>query len=224
MSHPIVTSLTLAAAVSNGIAQTQSLPGASGLNLVLNGSLVTAGVATLDVSRRVVIHSNGNDSGITFTITGTRGNGWGNTALVETMAGGNAADAVSTQDFVTVASIASSGATASTVTAGTIGVASGPWVVWSKFASDFQVSLFGVVLSGSPTWGVEYTYDDCFGLWLPANVLFPRAVPFGLMTGLTGTMDGALTNAGVTASRLTISALGGGVAGGAQLTQQQQGA
>lgn len=219
MSHPIVTSLTAVAAAATGIATAQSLPGASGLAMVLNGSKVVAGVAVLDVSRRVIITSAGNDSGITFTIVGTRANGWANTALTEVVTGANATAAQSTQDFLTVTSITSSGATASTVTAGTNGVASGPWVAWDKYATDFQVSLVGYVTSGSPTWGVEYTYDDVFGLWLPSNVSFPRALPLGTMTGLTGTMDGALSNAGVKASRLTLTAVGG-----VQLTQQQQGA
>lgn len=218
MPHPIVTSLTLVAAVSNGIATAQSLPGASGLSVVLNGSKVTAGVAILDVSRRVVIHSNGNDSGITFTIVGTRANGWANTALTEVVTGANAGDAVSTQDFLTVTSVTASAATASTVFVGTNGTGSGPWVVWDKYIQGFSVSLYGVVTSGSPTWGVEYTYDDVFGLWLPATVSFPRALTLGTMTGLTATMDGALSNAGVMASRLTLTAVGG-----VQLTQQQQG-
>lgn len=224
MSHPIVTSLSLAASVATGIATSQTLPGTAGLSLVLNGSLVTGGVATLDtVSRRVIITSAGNDSGITFTITGTRANGWANTALTETITGGNAAVATSTQDFLTVTSIVASAATASTVTAGTAstgGVASGPWVPWDRFPGDLQVSLYGVVLTGTPTWGVEYTYDDVFGLWTPSNITFPRALTLGTMTGITGTMDGQITQP-VVASRLTISALSG--AGGVQLTSMQQG-
>lgn len=223
MGHPIVTTLTLAAAVTNGIAQSQSLPGASGLKLALNGSLVTNGAAALDAPRRIIITSAGNDSGITWTVVGTRGSWWASTPLTETFTGANIGAAQSTQDFLTVTSITGSGATASTVTAGTDGVGSGPWVPWSKYSTDFQVSLFGVVLSGSPTWQVDYTYDDVFGLWLPPGILFPRPLTFALMTGVTGTLDGALANAGVRASRLTISALGGGIAGSAQLTQEQQG-
>lgn len=217
MSHPIYTTVTLSAAVSNGLAQTQSLPGASGLAMVLNGSKVSAGVGVLDSPRRVVIHSNGNDSGITFTIAGTRGTWWAQSAFSEVVTGANAGDAVSTQDFLTVTSITASAATASTVFAGTNGTGSGPWVVWDRHVTDFQVSLYGSVVSGAPTWGVEYTYDDLFGLWLPSTVAFPRALPLGSMTGLTGTGEGNMTT-GVFASRLTLTAVGG-----AQLVQQQQG-
>lgn len=223
MSHPIVTTLTLAASDADGIAVAQVLPGASGLALVLNGALVASGVAQLTAPRRVVITSAGNDSGITFTVAGTRGSWWANTALTEVVTGANVSDAVTTQDFLTVTSVTASGAAAGNVTVGTNGTASGPWVAWSAYATDFQVSLYGTVLSGSPTWEVQYTYDDVFGLWLPSGVTFPRAVVLGSLTGQTGTQDGTLTTR-VVASRLAITAQGGGgAAASVQLVQQQQG-
>jgi hypothetical protein len=222
MSHPVVTTVTLAAAVSNGIAASQALPGASGLNLVLNGSLVTGGVAVMDAARRVIITSAGNDSGIKFTITGTgRAMGAGNTigpALVETITGANTAAAQSTQDFLTVTQITASGATADVVTAGTNGVASGPWVPWDRYAQDFKVSVVGRVLSGTPTYSVEYTYDDVFGTWLPPSTLFPRPLTLVDMTNDTGTVDSQFTSP-ISASRLTLS-----VVGSVELTQTQIGA
>lgn len=217
MSHPIVTSVTLVAAAATGVGVAQVLPGLSGLSLVLNGTKVTAGVAVFDAPRRVALLSGGNDSGITFTVTGTGGSWLANTAISEVVAGTNGSTAVTKQDFLTVTSVVASGASAGNVTVGTNGTGSGPWVIWDSFTSDFQVSCFGVVLSGAPTWGVEYTYDDVFGLWLPPATI-PRALPLAAMTGLLGTADGALTN-GCRASRLTLSAVGG-----VQLTQQQQGA
>ena len=68
MGRPIVTSLTLGAAVANGISLTQAPAAAP---LLLNGASVVNGVAVLDVPRRIIITSSGNDSGITFKITGT---------------------------------------------------------------------------------------------------------------------------------------------------------
>jgi hypothetical protein len=184
----------------------------------LNGSKVTAGVAVLDAPRRIIITSVGNDSGITFTVTGTRGSWWASTAITEVIAGSNAGIATTTQDFLTVTSIVASAATANTVTAGTSGTGSGPWVVWDRHVPDFQVSLFASVVSGSPTYGIEYTYDDVFGLWLPAGTPFPRALQFSLMTGLTAaSSDGQFTSQ-VIASRLTLTAVGS-----VQLTQTQQG-
>lgn len=215
MPHQIVTTVTLAAAVANGIALAQAL-GAAG-PLTLNGSTVTSGVAVLDAARRVIITSVGNDSGIIFTIAGTRGAWWALQAVTETVTGANAGTVVSTQDFVTVTSITASGATAGNVTAGTNGTGSGPWVVWDDFIAGFNVSLYGAILAGAPTWTVEYTHDDVFGLWLPPGLAFPRALPFTTMTNLTVSADGAF-NSRVMASRLTLSAVGS-----VQLTQQQQG-
>ena len=222
MGRPIVQTVTLIAAVSNGIAASQSLPGAKGLALNLNGSLVTSGVAVLDAPRRIVITSAGNDSGLTWTVVGTgnaQATGQTAPALTESFAGGNAVAIYSTQSFATVTSITASGATASTVTAGTNGIASGPWVPWDQYAVDFQVTLVGYILSGTPSWGVEYTYDDVFGLWLPSNVTFPRPIAMASMplSNTNSPLDGSLT-VPVRASRLTVNGTGS-----VQLTSTQQG-
>jgi hypothetical protein len=218
MSRPITTSVTIAAAVANGLAQAQQLFGAGSHALALNGSLVAAsGIATLDAPRRVIIASAGNDSGINFTVVGTARPEQGGIALTETVAGTNGGTAQTTQDFATVSSITASGATAGNVTAGTNGVASGPWVVWDQQFSDFQVSIAGFVLSGAPTWQVDYTYDDPFGTWQPAGIPFPRAFVHPILNGEAGTADGNFDKT-VRASRLTLTAVGG-----AQLVQTQQG-
>jgi hypothetical protein len=215
--HPIVTTVTLAAASANGIAQSQSL-GAAGA-LTLNGSLVTAGTANLGSPRRVIITSTGNDSGITWTITGTSRSQQNSTVISETIQGANAGVAQSTQDFATVTSIVGSGATAGTVTAGTNTVASGPWVPWSQYADDFQVSVYGRIQSGAPTWGAEYTYDDVFNSAnLPTGQAFPAAITLTGLTAQTGNGDAQITFP-VRASRLTLTAGTGSVS----LTQTQQG-
>lgn len=216
MSRPIVTSVTIVAAVTNGIALSQSR-GTAG-NLTLNGSLVTGGVAVFDAPRRVVIHSNGDDSGITFTITGAgRPQNQGGAVISETIVGADSGDAMTTQDFATVTRVSSSAATASTVTAGTNGVASGPWVVWSQFQADFQATAFGHIISGSPSYQVDYTYDDVFSYPVTSNQKFPIATPVPGSIGLTG--DAAMPIPKVArASRLTLTAVGG-----VQLTSTQQG-
>lgn len=217
MSRPIVTSVTIGAAVANGIAQSQSR-GSAG-NLTLNGSLVTGGVAIMDAPRRVIITSAGDDSGITFTITGAgRPQNNGGAAISETIAGADAAAAQTTQDFATVTRISNSAATASTITAGTSDVASGPWVVSSQFQTDFQASLFGHLLSGSPTWQVDYTYDDVFGTWLAPGQTFPIAIPLPTLMAQTTDADGSIANTTVRAVRLTLT-----VPGSVMLTTTQQG-
>lgn len=217
MSRPVTTQVSIIAGVANGAALAQQLF-AGNLALNLNGSLAVNGAVTFDAARRVVIASNGNDSGITFTITGTPRAELGNGATqTETIAGTNGGIAQSTQDFLTVSRITASAPTASTVTAGTNGVASGPWVVWDQHVSKFEVSCAGFVLSGNPAWGVEYTYDDPFGTWQPAGVPFPRALPLQSLIAENATAEGNIVIP-VRASRLTLAAFGS-----AQLVQTQQG-
>ena len=219
--HPIVSTVTLVAGVANGYVTVQALPAAGALTL--DGSLVNAaGVGVPDSPRRVIISSGGNDSGLTFTINGTARPEMGGSALSEKLAGTNAGTAQSVNDFATVTSIVSSGAVATTVTAGTNGVGSGPWVPWSRqgtLMGNFLVSGVGYVLSGAPQWGVEYTYDDVFGLWLPAGT-FPRAISLPALPPNVANASGSdfVINAPITASRLTLNSLGS-----VQLTQEQLG-
>jgi|HubBroStandDraft_1064217.scaffolds.fasta_scaffold12871_2 hypothetical protein len=213
MSHPINTTVTLVAAVANGIAQSQSLAAAG--PLVFNGPLVNgAGVAVFDAPRRIAIFSNGNDSGITWTITGMPGPWNPNPTNSETITGGNGVAVTSNKDYSGLISIVSSGPTASTVYAGTSSIGSGPPLVWSTFFSNQQVSAYGVVLSGAPTWTIEYTHDDPYGLWSTPPLLW---FPYGPLQNLTGTADGVLP-AAIRASRLTITG-----PGSVRAVQEQQG-
>ena len=115
----------------------------------------TGGLALLDTARRVLITSAGNDSGITFTITGVD---WAGTTISETLTGGNAAAVYSTLDYLGVVKIAVSGATASTVTVGTNGVASSPWVNLDTWANGTVVGQ--CVVSGTVNYTVQLTNDD----------------------------------------------------------------
>jgi hypothetical protein len=156
MANPSVVSLQLVAAVANGVAQAQT-PGAAG-NLTLNGSLVTNGVATFDVARRVAVASTGSDAGVVFTVTGTDRNG---NKQADTVTGLNASSGFTTRDFLTVTQISVSGATAGAVTAGTNGTASTEWVV-DNFLAHFWALAVAVSVSqaNGVTYSVEHTYDD----------------------------------------------------------------
>ena len=125
--------------------------------MTLNGSLVSGGIGTLDsggAARRVLITSAGNDAGLTWVVTGT--DRYGN-VQTDTFAGANGAT-YSALDFKTVTQIHVSGATASTVTAGTNGVGSTPWFPreWPSLGS------LGVLIyiSGTVTANLELTWDD----------------------------------------------------------------
>ena len=217
MSRPITTTVTIIAGVANGIALSQSL-GAAG-PLAFNGSLVTNGVAVFDAPRRVAIYSSGNDTSLTWSVTGTLRPEMSSIIITETLAGGNATAVQTVNDFATVTSITGNQATANTVYAGTNGVASGPWVVQSGFFNEQMISMAAYVLSGTPTYQVDYTLDDVFGgAWTTPQTTYPR--PFGVanMWGLTATKDGSI-QLPCRATRLTIS----GGYGSVQLIQIPQG-
>lgn len=215
MSHPITTTVSLAAADADGIAQNQTL-GAAG-TLTLNGALVSGGIAVMDAPRRVIISSAGNDSGLSFVVAGTARVEQGSIVQSETLTGANIGDAASTLDFATVTSITGSGATAAGVTAGTNGTGSGPWVVWDMSLPAYKIGVYGFITSGSPTWQVDVTPDDPFGTWLPSGVSAPRPVIDAVLDGRTANASGSLAMP-FRASRLTLTAVGA-----VQLVQQQAG-
>jgi len=159
MSYPVRQILSLASAVANGIAQSQT-PSVGGVqNLTLNGSLVSSGVATLDVARRVIVTSAADDTGITITVYGTNRD---NITQQESFLGASGAAAVSNKDFKTVTRITVSGNTAGAVTAGTNGMASTAWIMTDHYQKHRVTTAVGVkVFPGSTlNYTVQATEDD----------------------------------------------------------------
>lgn len=162
MGRPVAITKSLTAGSVNAIATAQSLAGAALLNL--NGASVSGGVATLGPSqRRLIITSVGNDTGITWTVTGTNDGG---AAIKDSFIGAGVGLAVqSNLDFSTVTSIRSSGATAGNVQAGTNTVGSCPWVRVDPHLNGTLVSINAqLVAGGTGNIDIEYTYDE----FLPA--------------------------------------------------------
>lgn len=217
MGRPIVSTVTLVAGVANGYALSQT-PGGAG-NLTLNGSLVTVGVGIPDAPRRAIITTTADETGRIFTFYGTSRPETGGIAISEAVAGVNNGVLTTTQDFATITRIATDGATAGALTAGTNATGSGPWVPWdTNSLTKFEVSAAANVLSGSPTYQLDVTFDDVYGTGLPSGILFPRAFQWPSMTGKTGDAFDTIQNPGVRASRLTLT-----VVGSVQLSQTQQG-
>lgn len=115
-----------------------------------------SGTATLDTGRRVIITSASNDTGITFTLTGTD---WSGNVISEAVTGASGGAAQSVLDYVTITSILTSGATAGAVTVGTNGVASSPWVRFDSFAAMAPVAIQGDI-SGTANATIQQTLDD----------------------------------------------------------------
>jgi hypothetical protein len=156
------------ATAANNIRTASAVAGAG--TLVLNGSLVStgttvangvlapSGVAVLDTPRRVIFTSSGNDSGITFTVTGTDVNGNTQTEVVTGSAG--VTPSATVLDYKTIGPIVASGASAGTVAIGTTSgpIAASPWVrfdAWVAGGVAIQVDV-----SGTINYTVQQTLDD----------------------------------------------------------------
>ena len=120
-----------------------------------NVSAGSNGLITMDFARRVLITSAGNDSGMTFAISGTD---WAGNPCSETLTGGNATTAQSVYDYTTVTSIYPSAATASTVTVGTSGVASSRPIFLDTYG--YAPTSIQVTVSGTANYTVQQTLDN----------------------------------------------------------------
>ena len=150
---------SLAAADADGIAETQT-PAAAGA-LTLDGALVASGVAVLGTGRtqrRVLITAAADDSGRTFTITGT--DGYGRT-ITESVTGPNATTASSTLNFQTVTSVTVDAGTAGAITVGTSGVGESVIRPMNLYQTPVNISL-GFTVSGTVNYTVQHTFDNAF--------------------------------------------------------------
>ena len=147
----------LAAASANNVALSQT-PLAAG-NLTLNGALVVGGVALLDLPRRIIITSAGNDSTVTFTAYGTDFSGQ---ALQASVRGVNIGAADFGVSFATVTRIATSAATAAAITVGTNTVADSRPIQLDRFG--FAPTSLQVTVTGTVSYTVQSTLDDVNGL------------------------------------------------------------
>lgn len=202
MARPVVASKTLVVSDNDNIALAQALAGAGAL--LLNGDVVTGGIATLDTARRIGMASSGNDLGITFTVNG--GDYAGN-AISEVVTGASGATASTLQDFLTVSSVVASGAVAGTVSVGTTGVGSTQWFITDTHITPFEIGIGTELNSGTANWTIETTYDSPLApmpIYTVATNEIP--VPFGWpgLIGLAASASGVI-NGVVAAWRLTIN-------------------
>lgn len=188
----------LAAAAATGVATSQS-----GASITINGTLATAGVATFDIARRVIVHSVGDDTGKTFKITGTDRYG---RSQVEILTGANGADAVSAHDFLTVTSIVPSGAVASSITVGTNGTASSDAYIVDWVPNGNMIGCNAIATS-AVTYSVEECYDDFSPAWDQAKNTF-NWVQDATIKSTSASMHGQLAGP-FTAIRVTVNSYSG---------------
>ncbi len=118
------------------------------------------GTATLDVARRIIFTSGGNDTGITITPTGTD---WAGSTISESVTGASGAAATTILSYKTLTAVTTSGAVATTMTVGINGVADSPWVLFDPYAANAQVALQCTV-SGTVNYTVQSTLDNSTSL------------------------------------------------------------
>lgn len=155
--RPIKIALAVLTNDPNGIAEDQTPAGVG--SLTLDGALVSGGVGTFAVAQPVGITSDGNDSGVTFTVTGTDANG---ITMSETLTGPSSTTVYTTAYFKTVTGVTISGAGTGNIS---VGVAATQGMVtqavpvnWRQ--SPFNMSLFVDITAGTMTYTVEHTPDD----------------------------------------------------------------
>jgi hypothetical protein len=160
--RPVRITLSLPAADDDAIATAQSRSTAG--NFTFDGALVTGGVAVFgSTAQQVVFSSTANETGKTYRVTGTviyHGN------VVNTVTETVIAAATSggtTRFFFNVTNIAADGATAGAVRWGTSTIGATVPVVPDYNQNPFDLA-FTVVATNTPSWTLQYTFDDLFNL------------------------------------------------------------
>ena len=115
--------------------------GGDGASLVIGGALASGGAVTFDQPRNVTILSAGDDSGISFTVTGTDEAG---DSATESITGANAGTATGSSYFATVTAIAAVGDPAGNVSAG-----SGTTIAAPMFRGRMRLRGMYVVNTGT---------------------------------------------------------------------------
>lgn len=134
---------------AEAIAVTQTATGSGSLTLTATGGL------TLDYGRRIGITNTGNNTGVSFVVTGTDNEGYD---LTETVAGVSDAVSTSTEFFKTVTSITNSAAITGGITAGTVDE-----VISSTIPLNYRSDLGASValdVTGTASLIFEQTFDD----------------------------------------------------------------
>jgi hypothetical protein len=157
MARIITVSLAPVAVNLAGIAALQTTAGAG--NLVLTATAI----AGLDMARVVALTSTGAIGGVNFTITGTDADG---NAISEVMAGPSNSTVYSTKAYLTVATIAVSGAVGTNTKAGWDGSNT-----LSAIAKTIGLNAHAViaaqvkiVVTGTVNFSIEDTNDDIYRL------------------------------------------------------------
>jgi hypothetical protein len=152
--QPIVKTIgPLAAADADGICLSQT-PLAAGA-LTINGALASGGVATIASPAKITITTVADESGKTFTVTGTNYSG---SVISEVITGPNNTTGTSSLTYKTVTRIVVSAATAGAITVGNAQSGSSPWIALDPWA--FPQVAIQCSVSGTVDYTVQQTLDN----------------------------------------------------------------
>jgi hypothetical protein len=179
---------------ADGISLDQAIAG-GGAALTMTGALVVGGVATFTTPHQIQFTPGAGDdlTGINFTLTGTDLHG---NVQSEVIAGPNAVVANSTKYYLTVTSITAdvAGGAGETVSVGVNGVTQGEPIPLDQYVPNFNVMLAAILKSGAATFTAQYTFDDVFLKYAPANTNYPGQ-PAGDPSTITWWNDADITAA-----------------------------
>lgn len=199
--NPVNLSLTFTVD-PDGIALSQT-PGGAG-DFTLNGVLVSGGVATLDAAQKVSFTSGSDESGDTYTVTGTDNDG---RALIETLSGPNATTVKTTEYFKTVTQISTDGAATGAITIGSGDEGVTQTIPTDILSNPFSLSMGVTLTSGaSLTYEAQHTFHD-----IQDFTVNPVWFPNDGLTAKTANDDGNIAFP-VTGLRLSISSFVSGTA------------
>lgn len=193
--RPIQKTINIAAATTNAVALSQKPE--NGVNLTLNGSLVTGGVATYTYPTQVSFGSVSNLSTVTFTVYGLVLNADGTkTANSEAVTGPNNTTVTTTLTFVNVNLITVATATTFTtqrvvVGGAAVGIGTGPWWPLDIYVPN-QVTTIScnILASGSANYTVQYTNEDPFNTSITQLAV---AHPAGALAGASTSQTASTT-------------------------------
>jgi len=135
---------------ADGICAAQT-PAAAG-DLTIAGALTAGGAYITTDPRRISITSDADESGDTYTITGTDKR---DAVLIEAIAGPNTTIVETTGEFKTVNTVAVSGAGTGNITVGTVGTATFTQPCHVSITSDGDDSGDTYTITGTDRYGVE---------------------------------------------------------------------
>lgn len=149
--------LTTTAAVANSIALSQKPAGGGVQSLTLNGATVVDGIAILPYQVAITITSTGNESALSFVITGKDYN---NQVLTETIIGPNTTTITSVNYYQQITSITVSGNTAGNITVGNSTATASPWFPTNYNRFPVLSLICDISPGASLSYTAEYTGDN----------------------------------------------------------------